>query len=186
MFGTPFSVSRAVGANFCFGGGFMSVRKICVYPDPVLREPTEEISSFDDNLRSLINDMFETMYTFDGIGLAGPQVGITQKIAVIDYKGDKYVLINPVIYEREGFTTLEEGCLSFPGIYEKVESAEKIRLRYQDENGKTIDKEVDGFLACVFSHEIDHLNGKLLIDRVSPMKRQFLKKKISKQASERS
>lgn len=162
----------------------MSVRKVCVYPDPVLREPTEEVTSFDEELKSLADEMLETMYASDGIGLAGPQVGISKKIAVIEYKGEKYVLINPVIFEREGAIIVEEGCLSFPGIYEKVEAPELIKVEYQDVNGDHFEKDVEGFLACVFSHEIDHLNGKLLIDRVSPLKRQFLKKKLAKQARE--
>lgn len=163
----------------------MSVKKICVYPDPVLRETTEEITSFDEELRLLVSEMWETMYVSDGIGLAGPQVGVAKKIAVIEYKGEKYVLINPVIIEKNNFTTVEEGCLSFPGIYEKVESPEHIKVKYYNESGVLFEKEIEGFLACVFSHEIDHLNGKLLIDRVSPLKRQFLKKKLAKQAKEK-
>ena len=163
----------------------MSVRKVCVYPDPVLREPTEEVTSFDEELKSLADEMLETMYASDGIGLAGPQVGISKKIAVIEYKGEKYVLINPVIFEREGAIIVEEGCLSFPGIYEKVEAPELIKVEYQDVNGDHFEKDVEGFLACVFSHEVDHLNGKLLIDRVSPLKRQFLKKRLAKQAREK-
>ncbi|NLX84328.1 MAG: peptide deformylase [Synergistaceae bacterium] len=162
----------------------MSVKKVCVYPDPVLREPTEEVTLFDEELKSLVDDLQETMYASDGIGLAGPQMGISKKIAVIEYKGEKYVLINPVIFEKEGSITVEEGCLSFPGIYEKVEAPERIKIGYQDVNGDHFEKETDGFLACVFSHEIDHLNGRLLIDRVSPLKRQFLKKRLAKQARE--
>ena len=162
----------------------MTVRNICVYPDPILREPTEEITSFDEVLANLVEDMWETMHVSDGVGLAGPQVGMPKKIAVIEYNGEKFVLINPVIVEKEGSKTVEEGCLSFPGIYEKVDSPEKIKVRWQNEKGEYEEKEIDGFLACVFSHEIDHLNGKLLIDRVSPLKRQFLKKKIAKQAKE--
>ena len=148
------------------------------------REPTEEITSFDEVLADLVEDMWETMHVSDGVGLAGPQVGMPKKIAVIEYNGEKFVLINPVIVEKEGSKTVEEGCLSFPGIYEKVDSPEKIKVRWQNEKGEYEEKEIDGFLACVFSHEIDHLNGKLLIDRVSPLKRQFLKKKIAKQAKE--
>lgn len=162
----------------------MTVRNICVYPDPILREPTEEITSFDEVLADLVEDMWETMHVSDGVGLAGPQVGMPKKIAVIEYNGEKFVLINPVIVEKEGSKTVEEGCLSFPGIYEKVDSPEKIKVRWQNEKGEYEEKEIDGFLACVFSHEIDHLNGKLLIDRISPLKRQFLKKKIAKQAKE--
>lgn len=160
----------------------MSVKKICIYPDPVLREPTEEITLFDEELRVLVNDMWETMYASDGIGLAGPQVGVAKKIAVIDYEGEKYVLINPEILEKDNFILVEEGCLSFPGFYEKVKSPEYVKVRYYNDKGELIEREIEGFLACAFSHEIDHLKGKLLIDRISPLKRQFYKKKIAKRA----
>lgn len=158
----------------------MSVRNVCKYPDPVLREPTEEVAVFDDELKKLVGDMWDTMYAADGIGLAAPQVGVSRKVIVIDYKDEKFVLINPEITERADITVVEEGCLSFPGIYEKVEAPEHIRARWTDENGEKHERVIEGFLACVFSHEADHLNGRLLIDRVSPLKRQFLKKKIAK------
>ena len=159
---------------------------IVAYGSPVLRKVCQDITADYPGLDTLISDMWETMHVSDGIGLAGPQVGIAKKIAVIEYNGEKYVLINPEISERENIKTVEEGCLSFPGIYEKVESPEYIKVRYFNENEELIEKEIEGFLACVFSHEIDHLNGKLLIDRVSPLKRQFLKKKMAKQAKENS
>ncbi|MBQ9882027.1 MAG: peptide deformylase [Synergistes sp.] len=163
----------------------MAVRTVCVYPDAALRRDTEEITVFDDELKALAADMFDTMYASDGIGLAAPQIGISKKIAVIDYHGDKNVLVNPVITAEEGCVTREEGCLSFPGIYEKVESPEKITVEYSDENGEKHIRELDGFAACVFHHEIDHLNGHLLIDRVSPLKRAFLKKKMAKRAGDK-
>jgi peptide deformylase len=162
----------------------MAIRSVLTYPNPALREPTEKIECFDDEIRSIVSDMWETMYAADGIGLAGPQIGVAKKVIVIDYHGEKYVLINPEILEKNGSVTNEEGCLSFPGIYEKVESPESMRVKYYDENGKEHEKVVEGFLSCVFSHEIDHLYGKLLIDRVSPLKRQFLKKRIAKRTSE--
>jgi len=162
----------------------MSVRKIRIYPDPILREPTKEVTVFDERLKSVINDMWDTMYLFDGIGLAAPQIGLSEKIIVIDHHDEKYVLINPEILEKEGTATVEEGCLSFPGIYEKVETSEKLRVKYKDELGNEHEKTAEGFLACIFSHEIDHLNGRLLIDRVSPLKRQFIKKRILKKATE--
>ena len=158
----------------------MSVKNVCKYPDPVLREPTVEVADFDSDLCSLVKDMWDTMYAADGIGLAAPQVGVSKKVIVIDYHDDKYVLVNPEILEKEGSQNVEEGCLSFPGIYEHVDAPEKIRVAYSDEKGQKHEKTADGFLACVFSHEIDHLYGRLLIDRVSPLKRQFLKKKIAK------
>lgn len=163
----------------------MALRTICVYPDPVLREETARVEEFDGELKTLVDDMFETMYASDGIGLAAPQVGVAKKVVVIDYHGEKYVLVNPEIIEAEGSVTNEEGCLSFPGIYEKVDSPERITVVYQDENGAPKRLALDDFTACVFSHEIDHLNGRLLIDRVSPLKRQFLKKKIAKRAAEK-
>ena len=114
----------------------MALRTICVYPNPVLREETEEVTIFDDELKTLVADMWETMYANDGIGLAAPQVGVSKKVIVIDYKDDKYVLVNPVILSEEGEVTGEEGCLSFPGIYEKVVSPEKMTVTYKDENGE--------------------------------------------------
>lgn len=158
----------------------MSVRNVCKYPDPALREPTKEVTAFDEELKTLVRDMWDTMYAADGIGLAAPQVGVSKKVIVIDYKDNKFVLVDPEITERTGSVTVEEGCLSFPGIYENVEAPERIKARWLDENGESHEAEIDGFLACVFSHEIDHLNGRLLIDRVSPLKRQFLKRKIAK------
>ncbi|MEG1502205.1 MAG: peptide deformylase [Synergistaceae bacterium] len=161
----------------------MSLRNICIYPNHVLKEPTEAITNFDDALRDIVTDMWDSMYYYDGIGLAAPQIGLSKKIAVIDYKGEKYTLINPVITEKNGERFEEEGCLSFPGIYAKVSSPSSIKVKYQDETGTIIEKEIDGFLACAFSHEIDHLNGVLLIDRVSNLKKQFIKKKLIKQKS---
>ena len=153
----------------------MALRTICVYPNPVLREETEEVTVFDDELKTLVADMWETMYANDGIGLAAPQVGVSKKVIVIDYKDDKYVLVNPVILSEEGEVTGEEG---------KVVSPEKMTVTYKDENGEEITRELEGFIARVFSHEIDHLKGRLLIDRVSPLKRQFMKKKIARRAAE--
>ncbi|MDO5563214.1 MAG: peptide deformylase [Synergistaceae bacterium] len=160
----------------------MSIREICRYPAPVLREPTETIHEFDGELKKLVEDMWETMYASDGIGLAAPQVGVPKKVIVIDYNGEKYALVNPEIISREGSVTNEEGCLSFPGIYVNVDAPERMDVRYCDESGEAREISVDGFLACVFSHEIDHLNGRLLIDRVSPLRRQFMKKRLAKDA----
>lgn len=159
----------------------MALRNISTYPDPVLRKEAENIKDLTDpEIKTLIEDMWECMYHYDGIGLAAPQVGVSKKIAVIDFEGEKYTLINPVITERKGSRKEDEGCLSFPGIYVNVESPESIKVEYENENGEFIKRDVDGFLACVFSHEIDHLYGRTLIDRVSPIKRQFIKKKMEK------
>lgn len=162
----------------------MSVRKICEYPDPILRETNLDVTEFNEELKNLVQDMWDTMYASDGIGLAAPQIGVSRKIVVIDHDGDKYTLINPEILSKEGNITREEGCLSFPGIYANVDSPEKMTVRYMDEDGTSVTKELEGFAVCVFSHEIDHLHGRLLIDRVSPLKRQFMKKRIAKKAAE--
>lgn len=163
----------------------MSVMKIYLYPDPVLRAETAVVTEFDGELKKLVEDMYETMYAADAVGLAGPQVGAAKKIVVVDYYGEKYTLINPEMSNEGPLHINEEGCLSFPGVYEEVASPEYFHLKYQDETGEALEMDVEGFLACVFSHEIDHLRGRLLIDRISPLKRQFMKKKIAKKAKER-
>jgi len=158
----------------------MGILKIYRYPDEVLRAENSPVEQFDDELRKTVTDMYETMYAAEGIGLAGPQVGLNKQILVIDYQGDKYTVINPVILESEGNETHEEGCLSFPGIFVKVDSPTSMTVRYADEFGKIHTKKTEGFLTTVFSHEIDHLHGRMLIDRVSPLKRTILKKKLGK------
>lgn len=158
----------------------MGVLKIYRYPDEVLRKENSPVEKFDEELQKTAADMFETMYEADGIGLAGPQVGLNKQIIVIDYQGDKYTLINPEILESEGSEEHEEGCLSFPGIFVKVSSPTTMTVRYFDEFGKEHVKRTEGFLTTVFSHEIDHLHGRMLIDRVSPLKRMMLRKKIAK------
>jgi peptide deformylase len=160
----------------------MAVLEVLVYPNPALRQETVSVERFDGKFKKLISDMRETMYAANGIGLAAPQVGIPQKIVVIDWNGSGYVLVNPRITEQEGEDRREEGCLSFPGIYEDVTRPEKIRVVYQDENGDERDEVIEGFLARVFAHEIDHLESKLMIDRLSPLKRTFLRKKMERRA----
>lgn len=160
----------------------MAVMEVLVYPDPLLREPAKDVCDFDDKLRKLVNDMMETMYFSKGVGLAAPQVGIPKKLVVIDWNGNRYVLANPRIVEAEGEDRRDEGCLSFPGIYEEISRPEKIRVLYKDENGEEHDEVVEGFLARVFSHEIDHLEAKLMIDHLSALKRTFLRKKMERRA----
>jgi peptide deformylase len=160
----------------------MAVLEVLIYPNPALRQETVCVEQFDGKFKKLISDMRETMYAASGIGLAAPQVGIPQKIVVIDWDGNSYVLVNPRIAEQEGEDRREEGCLSFPGIYEEVTRPEKIRVVYLDENGDERDEVIEGFLARVFAHEIDHLESKLMIDRLSPLKRMFLRKKMERQA----
>ncbi|MDR3321777.1 MAG: peptide deformylase [Synergistaceae bacterium] len=162
----------------------MALLEVLAYPHPALRIPAGSVTEFDDKLRRLITDMWETMYFSKGIGLAAPQVGVSLRVVVIDWEGERYSLVNPRILEEEGDERYEEGCLSFPGIYEEISRPERIRVKYQSEGGEEHDDAIDGFLARVFSHEIDHLDAKLMIDYLSPLKRTFLKKKMERKARE--
>ncbi|HVW77072.1 MAG TPA: peptide deformylase [Alloacidobacterium sp.] len=161
------------------------IREIVKYPDPILQKPTELVTEFDDELRTLVDDMFESMYAAQGIGLAAPQIGISKRLTVIDLSfkknpEDKIVLINPEIIHREGKQSEEEGCLSLPEIREKVSRAAKVRVRAQDLQGKWFEIDGEELLARAFQHEIDHLDGVLFIFRVSALKRDLLLRKIRK------
>jgi peptide deformylase len=161
------------------------IRKIVKYPDPVLSRPGDPITEFDDELRKLIDDMFETSYAEQGIGLAAPQVSVSKRLAVIDLSmgkdpKDKLVLINPEIIASEGKQYEEEGCLSFPEIREKVVRHFKVRVRAQDRNGKWYEMDATELLARCFQHEIDHVDGMLFIFRMSGLKRELAQRKIRK------
>ena len=161
------------------------IREIVKYPDPILQKPTEPVTEFNEELRALVDDMFESMYAAHGIGLAAPQVGISQRITVIDLSfqknpEEKIVLINPEIIHKQGKQNEEEGCLSLPEIREKVSRAEKVRVRAQDVQGEWFEIDGEELLARAFQHEIDHLDGILFIFRVSALKRYLLLRKIRK------
>jgi peptide deformylase len=161
------------------------ILKIVKYPDPVLAQPGEPITEFNAELRKLAADMFETMYAGQGAGLAGQQVGIAKRIAVIDISGgkdpaQKLVIVNPEIIFREGRLYEMEGCLSFPDIMEKVVRAAKVRIRAQDLDGKWFEMDGDELLARCFQHEIDHLDGMQFIFRMSALKRDLVLRKIRK------
>ncbi|MDR3355433.1 MAG: peptide deformylase [Synergistaceae bacterium] len=164
----------------------MAVLDVLIYPNPALRAEAAEVTDWNEELRKLMTDMWETMYISKGVGLAAPQVGVSKKLIVIEYEGEKHVVINPSIIEEDGFERAEEGCLSFPGVYESVERPAKIRVVYWDEAGARRDEVIEGFLARVFAHEIDHLSGRLFIDRLSPLKKGFIRKKMERQAREKS
>lgn len=161
----------------------MAILTILEFPDPRLRKTAVPVADVDDDLRVLIDDMFETMYAAPGIGLAATQVDEHKRLLVADVspeKDDPHVLINPEILEKDGVAVTEEGCLSVPGYFEEVERAEHIRVRYLDRDGKPAEKEADGLLAVCIQHEIDHLNGKLFVDYLSEAKRQRIRKKLMK------
>jgi peptide deformylase len=150
----------------------VSILDIRVLGDPVLRKPTKPVTEFTDELRRLIADMFETMYAAEGIGLAAPQVGRSERLAVVDVEGKKFTLINPEIVSRNGATDkAEEGCLSIPDIYGDVERPPDVTIRAFDENGNQYEASANALLGRCFQHEIDHLDGRLFIDYLSPLKR---------------
>jgi len=162
----------------------MSLLDIRVFPEPSLRTPAREVATFDRELEVFIRDLWETMLAFDGVGLAATQVGVGLSVCVISWKENRLILVNPRIVLEEGEQVGDEGCLSFPGIFEKVRRPMKVRVEAQDEKGKPLSIEAEGFLARALCHEIDHLEGRLLIDHLSPLKREIVRKKLLKRARE--
>ena len=163
----------------------MALLNILHFPDERLRTKAAPVDQVDDALRTLIDDMFETMYEAPGIGLAATQVNVHKRFMVIDVSEEKdqpLVFINPEIIEHSGMEEMEEGCLSVPGIYEKVQRADWIKVRALDRNGDTFEMETDGLLAVCIQHEMDHLEGKLFVDYLSEMKRNRIRKKLEKQS----
>ena len=162
----------------------MAKLKILEFPDPRLRTRAEVVGEVDERIRTLIDDLFETMYEADGIGLAATQVDVHERVLVADVSSDRSepcALINPVIIEKDGVTTSDEGCLSVPGFYEPVQRAEHIRVRYLDRAGDEAELEAEGLLAICIQHEMDHLDGKLFVDYLSEAKRSRIRKRLVKE-----
>jgi peptide deformylase len=158
---------------------------IVKYGDPVLEKPAAPVTAFDNELKKLVEDMFESMYAAHGVGLAAPQIGISKRLAVIDtsFKEDpdaKLVLANPEIIRSEGRHTQNEGCLSIPEFREPVTRPHTVTIRAQDVNGNFYERTGEELLARAFLHETDHLNGKLYISHISALKRDLIKRKIRK------
>lgn len=161
----------------------MAILTVLHYPDPRLRKVAEPVDHVDDEIRQLVDDMFETMYQAPGIGLAATQVDQHKRIITIDISEDKsqpLCLINPEIVASEGVEKMEEGCLSVPGIYEPVERAEKITVKALNRDGKSYQMQADGLLSVCIQHEMDHLQGKLFVDYLSELKRKRIRKKLEK------
>lgn len=161
----------------------MAILNILHYPDERLHTVAQPITQFDAALQRQINDMAETMYAAPGIGLAATQVDFHYRLVVIDIsenKDDLLVLINPEIIERDGITTYEEGCLSVPGIYEEVERAERLKVKALDAQGQPFELEADGLLAICIQHEIDHLDGKVFVEKLSRLKLNRIVQKLKK------
>jgi peptide deformylase len=144
---------------------------IRVLGDPILRQDTAPVAEVTDELRQLVEDMFITMYAAEGIGLAAPQVGRTERLAVVDVEGAKYALINPEILTREGSARAEEGCLSIPDVFGEVDRAQRITVRALDAEGRQFELAADELLARAIQHEVDHLHGKLFLDYLGVFKR---------------
>lgn len=161
----------------------MATLEILEFPDPRLRTVAKQVDTFDEALGELVDDMFETMYLARGIGLAATQVNRHVRLLVLDVSEDRSApktYVNPEIIERDGQQVCEEGCLSVPGIYADVKRAERIRVRAQDRHGVTFEEDAEGLHAVCLQHEMDHLEGKLFVDYLSPLKRQMVKKKLEK------
>ena len=162
----------------------MAKLKILEFPDPKLRTRAATVAAVDDRIRTLIDDLFETMYEAPGIGLAATQVDVHERVLVADVSSDQsepHALVNPVIVEKDGVTTSDEGCLSVPGFYEPVKRAEHIRVRFLDRDGKEVEMEAEGLLAICIQHEMDHLEGKLFVDYLSEAKRGRIRKRLEKE-----
>ncbi len=161
----------------------MAVLEVVLYPDERLATVCEPVAKVDAELNKFIDDMFETMYEHEGIGLAAPQVGVLNRVITIDIEGDKtnqVVLINPEILESEGETGIEEGCLSIPGHRALVPRKEKVKVKALNRQGEEVIYDADGLFAICIQHEIDHLNGVLFVDHISALKRQRIKRKNAK------
>ena len=167
----------------------MAILDILHYPDKRLRKVAKPVGNVDDSIKKLVDDMFETMYTAPGIGLAATQVNVHQQVIVIDISDEKnqpLCLINPEIIAEEGTESCDEGCLSVPDVYETVERSEKVTVKALDQNGDEYTLEAEELLAVCIQHEIDHLKGKLFVDYLSPLKFQRIKKRLLKTQREAS
>jgi peptide deformylase len=166
----------------------MPLLPILEFPDARLRARAEPVQVFDRQLAQLADDMLETMYAARGIGLAATQVNVHKRLLVIDISQDRSqpeMFINPQIIARDGIAMTEEGCLSVPQVYEEIERAARVRVRAQDRDGKSFERELDGLLAVCLQHEVDHLEGKLFIDYLSSLKRERIRRKLEKERRER-
>jgi peptide deformylase len=161
----------------------LSILTILEFPDDRLRKKAVAVKTVDDKIKKLVDDMLDTMYESHGVGLAATQVNVHQRVIVIDVSDEKdepLFLINPEIIEKDGIKEGEEGCLSVPGFFEKVNRAERVKVRALNRDGQSYEFEATDLLATCVQHEIDHLDGKLFVDYISPLKRQRIKKKLEK------
>ncbi|HEV8246314.1 MAG TPA: peptide deformylase [Polyangiaceae bacterium] len=167
----------------------MAIREILEYPDPRLREVAKPVAAVTPEIQQLVDDMAETMYAAPGVGLAATQIGVDLRIFVLDCADDEQpsdlrVFINPEIFEKDGQVVWNEGCLSFPGVTEEIKRAEHVKARALDREGQPFEVEAHGLLAVAIQHETDHLNGVLMIDKLSALKKRMMGKKLAKARAE--
>ena len=161
----------------------MSILTVLEFPDRRLRTKAKEVIVFDQAIKTLVDDMTETMYEAKGVGLAATQINVHQRVIVIDVSEEKdapLCLINPEIIEKEGIEESEEGCLSVPGFFENIKRADHVKIKAQDKEGKSFEMEAGELLSVCIQHEMDHLDGKLFVDYLSPLKRRRIKAKLDK------
>jgi peptide deformylase len=163
----------------------MSTKEIITYPDPVLRKKSEPVEKVDKEIKQLIEDMTETMYASRGIGLAAIQIGVLKRVILVNVGEGSVLLVNPEILEDEGETQMEEGCLCLPGVMLEVKRSEKVKVKGLNRKGEEIIIHAEGLLARALQHEIDHLKGVLIIDKISKIKRELVTSKLKKEAKER-
>lgn len=167
----------------------MAIRTILHYPDKRLRSPGQPVTDFGPALQKLVEDMAETMYAAPGVGLAATQIGEPVRLFIVDTAtgddepSDLRVFVNPEILERHGDVRWEEGCLSFPGVHEEIDRAERVKVRAQDRHGAPFELEADGLLAVAIQHEHDHLDGKLMVDHLGLIKRRLVHREMTKRAA---
>lgn len=166
----------------------MAIRTILHYPDKRLREPGLPVTDFGAEFQALVDDMAETMYAAPGVGLAATQIGEAKRLFIVDTAtgddepSDLRVFVNPEILERDGDVRWEEGCLSFPGVHEEIDRAERVKVRALDRDGTPFELEADGLLAIAIQHETDHLDGKLMVDHLGLIKRRLVHRQMLKRA----
>lgn len=168
----------------------MAIRTILHYPDKRLRDPGKVVTDFGPALQKLVEDMAETMYAAPGVGLAATQIGEAVRLFIVDTAtgddepSDLRVFVNPEIIEKTGDVRWEEGCLSFPGVHEEIDRAERVKVRAQDKDGKPFELETDGLLAIAIQHELDHLDGKLMVDHLGLIRKRLVHRQMLKRAAE--
>jgi peptide deformylase len=168
------------------GDVVMSLKEIIIYPDPVIKKKSESVDEVNEEIKQLIEDMAETMYASRGVGLAAVQIGVLKRVIVVNIGEGLIAMVNPEILENEGEFKMEEGCLCLPGVLIDVKRSEKVKVKGLNEKGEEVVIDAEGLLARAFQHEVDHLNGILIIDKVSRIKRELLTNNLRKQARERA